>query len=110
MINHTIDVEIVKQELGLTFDGYDDTPDVYAQYLAKYFGWEEIETKQAGLLSFKRDGCRLNWYYTTRTIGTALVHPKRGATQLFRKRINLHQLIKLFNYPRKHTGRGYYTK
>jgi hypothetical protein len=105
-----LDVNRVKEELEIDFDRYDNDPAGVARIVADYFGWEEIPTKQDSLISFKRDGCRLNWYWSTRTLGSALVHPKKGATQLFRKRVNLHQLIKLLNYPRRHTGKGYYTK
>ena len=44
------------------------------------------------------------------TVSTCLNHPKKGKTQLFRKRVNKEMLEQIFEYPRKHTGKGYYTK
>jgi len=50
---------------------------------------------------------RINVYYTTRTIGTALTHPSQGATQLFRRNCTTEELVNIFENPRVHTGRGY---
>lgn len=44
------------------------------------------------------------------TIATAMAHPKKGKTQLFRKGVNNSGFLKLLNDPRQHTGRGYYRK
>ncbi len=44
------------------------------------------------------------------TVGTALNHPKQGKTQLFRRRQSVRQLLKVFENPRFHTGKGYYRK
>jgi hypothetical protein len=44
------------------------------------------------------------------TVQTALIHPKKGKTQLTRNDINLRTLLKLFENPREHTGKGYYKK
>lgn len=54
--------------------------------------------------------CRINIYYTKGTVGTALDHPTKGKTQLFRKNVTYKQLEKLFINPRQHTGKGYYQK
>ncbi len=50
---------------------------------------------------------RINVYYTTRTIGTALSHPSQGATQLFRRNCTTEELVKILENPRAHTGKGY---
>tara|TARA_R110000824_G_scaffold47353_1_gene134913 strand:+ start:1421 stop:1867 length:447 start_codon:yes stop_codon:yes gene_type:complete len=60
------------------------------------------------LISFKRDGVRLNWYYTTGTISTTLMHPKKKKTQLFRKRLTEAQQIQVLIDPRANSVRGYY--
>tara|TARA_R110000787_G_scaffold222868_4_gene331341 strand:+ start:2207 stop:2674 length:468 start_codon:yes stop_codon:yes gene_type:complete len=60
------------------------------------------------LISFKKDGVRLNWYYTTGTISTTLMHPKKKKTQLFRKRLTQDQQIQVLIDPRANSGRGYY--
>lgn len=54
--------------------------------------------------------CRINIYMTKGTVATALKHPVRGKTQLYRRNITYEQLEKLFINPRQHTGKGYYTK
>lgn len=67
--------------------------------------------KDSFMLSFyNKEKIRINVYYTTMTVGTCLEHPKKGKTQLFRKKVNLSQLAKIFENPRTHTDKGYYTK
>lgn len=79
-----------------------------SRVLASQYGWEEIdEQPNIGLLSFKKDGVRLNVYYTKRTVGTALKHPKKGSTQMFRRDVEPKLLRKIFKYPRTHSGKGY---
>ena len=53
---------------------------------------------------------RINVYYTTRTIGTCIDHPKRKKTQLFRRNQSISSMEKIFENPRVHTGEGYYYK
>ena len=57
-------------------------------------GWTEIDFNEPSrVISFSRNdpfcGCsmRINVYYTTRTVGSALHHPSKGKTQLFRRNI-----------------------
>lgn len=54
--------------------------------------------------------CRINIYYSKMTVGTALDHPKKGKTQLFRKNVSKDILNRIFQDPRVHTGKGYQTK
>lgn len=63
-----------------------------------------------GLISFGLDGVRINVYLTKMTVATCLNHPKKGKTQLFRKNVTEEILNQIFEYPRKHTGKGYYKK
>jgi hypothetical protein len=66
--------------------------------------------ERSRIISFESaaaDGVRINVYYTTRTIGTALTHPSQGATQLFRRNCTNEELVNIFENPRVHTGRGY---
>eukprot|EP00798_Chlamydomonas_sp_ICE-L_P026157 gene26157-11883_t len=51
---------------------------------------------------------RMNVYYTTRSVGTCIHHPKKGKAQLYRLNVDEKELFKLMTNPRKHTGRGYY--
>ena len=41
------------------------------------------------------------------TFSSALEHPKKGKTQLFRKNIKKDLVLKLLQNPRKHTNKGY---
>lgn len=63
-----------------------------------------------GMASYSDGATRINIYLTTMTVATCLSHPKKGATQLFRKNVTLLMLDEIFSYPRKHTGKGYYKK
>ena len=58
-------------------------------------------------ISFRNNNDRINIYYSTRTIGTALDHPSQGKTQLFRRKCTVEDLKKIFQYPRSHSGKGY---
>ena len=60
------------------------------------------------VISFQTDANeRINVYYTTTTVGTALNHPSQGATQLFRRRCSNEELREIMQNPRVHTGKGY---
>ncbi|KAL3906303.1 MAG: hypothetical protein SGILL_009323, partial [Bacillariaceae sp.] len=61
------------------------------------------------VISFKntQDEARINVYYTTRTVGTAITHPNQGKTQLFRRNCTTEELVKVLQDPRVHTGKGY---
>jgi len=63
-----------------------------------------------GLISYSDGSTRINIYLSKMTVSTCLNHPKKGKTQLFRKNVNESMLNEIFEYPRKHTGKGYYTK
>lgn len=82
-----------------------------ARVLAKEYGWQEIDHQSnIYMVSFSRDGVRLNYYYSRRTVGTAMLHPTKGSTQLFRQDVGTGMLRKIFDYPRIHTRVGYYRK
>jgi hypothetical protein len=75
------------------------------------YEWEYVGyQKDIEMISYFRDGCRLNVYLTTMTVATALNHPFKGKTQLFRKGVAFNTLEKIMMYPRVHTKKGYYTK
>lgn len=63
-----------------------------------------------GLISYSDGSTRINVYLSKMTVSTCLNHPKKGKTQLFRKNVTKEMLSQIFEYPRKHTGKGYYTK
>lgn len=68
------------------------------------------EQGNIGLLIFiSRDGAtQINVYTTTMTVATALHHPVKGKTQLFRRNVSMGLLRLLFKKPRLHTGKGYF--
>lgn len=78
--------------------------------LAKQYGYA-IEQHQENicLLIAVKGGVQVNIYYSTRTVGTALKHPIKGKTQLFRRHCSLGALEQILDNPRVHTGKGYYT-
>jgi len=73
---------------------------------------EVMFNPESRVISFKGEEseARINIYYTTRTVGTAMDHPSRGKTQLFRRNCSDEELVAIMKDPRTHTGRGYYTK
>lgn len=83
--------------------------------LAELYGWQFLEYQEnIGLMSFTKQldesRARVNVYLTTMTVGTCIMHPKHGKTQLFRRGVGYKELLKIFQNPRVHTGKGYYTK
>lgn len=93
--------------------------------LASNRDWSMIDDQpKTSMVSFEKSfdystkPVRINVYYkkesTVRnlclTISTAMDHPTKGKTQLFRKNQNNSSFIKLLNNPRLHTGKGYYKK
>ena len=82
--------------------------------LAERHGWDYIKTHwrdYGRMISFRRDGVRINIYLNTGTAATCLDHDRKGKTQLFRKNNNTKaKLGNIFVNPRVHTGEGYYTK
>lgn len=79
--------------------------------LAKLHEWHEID-HQANIfmVSFKREKVRCNVYYSKMTVATAMYHPKHGKSQLYRRNITPDELEKIFEWPRIHSGRGYFEK
>lgn len=83
-----------------------------------------VDQPKTSMLSFEKQieagkkPVRMNIYYTAAssidnfnlTVATCLDHPKKGKTQLFRKKVSESQLNALFLNPRKHTKKGYYQK
>ena len=59
-------------------------------------------------MHFVRGLAQLDINLQTLEVATVLLHPKSGATQLFRSNVGLGLLKKILDQPRTHTGRGYY--
>jgi hypothetical protein len=67
------------------------------------------------LVPTDRGQCRVNvWRSDKRpglfTVGTALSHPRKGRTQMFRRDCTEKEVRELLQNPRKHTGKGYRKK
>lgn len=83
--------------------------------MAKFYGWKFLDLQEENLMiswgfdwenvNFRQ---RINLWYSTMTVATAINHPKSGRTQLYRRGITLKELEKLFRNARTHTGKGYY--
>ena len=88
------------------------TPDFVRGCAIACDGLEEISFNPSSrVISFRNaDGVRINVYYTTRTIGTALEHPWQGKTQLFRRNCSDTELCTIMKSPRAHTDKGYQRK
>lgn len=79
---------------------WDDYPD------PTEFGW--MFTGSWNMAEFfEKDGVKLDWYFTTATVKTALDHPSRGRTQMFRKHVNPGLYRNILENPRVHTNQGY---
>jgi hypothetical protein len=77
--------------------------------IAENEGYEEIYVNDTSkVISFARDGIRINVYWTTGTVGTCLMHPRQGKTQLFRRNADVELLRQVFRNPRVHSGSGYH--
>ena len=81
--------------------------------VAARMGLREIQYNKASrIIAFEkvdRDGstARINVYYTTGTVGTALQHPRQGKTQMFRRNCGLREVEEIMANPRVHTDKGY---
>jgi hypothetical protein len=92
------------------WDENNDPKVVAIQEVAKRNNYPMIDMRTSPpMISFGKDGIRINIYYSTMTVETCIKHPKKGKTQLFRKNVSLSELDKIFKNPRQHTGKGYYT-
>jgi hypothetical protein len=83
--------------------------------LAERHGWEPLDYQASiNMVSYQKvlNGfpARINIYLTKMTVGTVLIHPQKGKTQLFRKNVPDGMLKKIFINPRTHTNIGYYKK
>lgn len=79
--------------------------------LGKKHGWEFIADQPENfMISFFKNGTRINVWYTKMTVSTALNHPTKGKTQLYRKHVTPSILEEIFIKPRLNTKLGYRTK
>ena len=87
------------------------TPKEKVDEVAKENGYVCFDYQEnIGMASYSDGSTRINVYLTKMTVATCLNHPTKGPTQLFRKNVTLQMLHEIFEYPRKHTGKGYYKK
>lgn len=91
-----------------------------AAALALKHGWGLLDVQEnIKMVRFMKaasgDVQKVNIYYGGKggkrnlyTVATALNHPTRGKTQLFRKHITEQELEQILRNPRQHTDKGYY--
>ena len=79
---------------------------------AKAEGWKRQNTKStARMQSWKRGNDRINYWPTTGTMSTRIKHPNRKhPQQMYRRKVDAELAKQILSNPRKHTGKGYYTK
>jgi hypothetical protein len=75
-------------------------------------GIQEIDANpQSHILHFQsREDILINVFYPTRTVGTAMIHPSQGKSQLFRRDCSDVELVEIFKNPHVHTEHGYQQK
>lgn len=72
-------------------------------------GWTMIKFHESNyIMNLERGKVKMNVYLTTLTIQTSMNHPKKGKTQLNRKKLTQNELKTVFKNPRVHTKKGYY--
>lgn len=78
---------------------------------AKINSWSIIKYHDINLiLNLRRGDEIMDIYLSNMTVRTCIDHPKRGKTQLIRKKISIEELQKLMENVRTHTGKGYYNE
>ncbi len=79
----------------------------FARKVAAKHGWAEID-HQANIMmvSFVKDGARVNVYYSKMTVATIVNHPRWGRNQMFRKHVGNEALCAIFRNPRAHLIRN----
>ena len=101
-----------KPKVNVNVDGFVESSIlVAARLIARQRGYKETYHNEASkVVSFcdAQRTVRVNVYYTTRTVGTSLSHPRQGKTQLFRRNVSNEELRRIFDDPRVHTGYGYH--
>ena len=77
--------------------------------LAERHGYTKIKIPltSAPLASYRRGGCRLNFWLTTGNVGSYLDHPTKGKHLLVRRDINLSEAESVFQFPMHHVVRDY---
>jgi hypothetical protein len=99
-------------EETLTVKDGDWTPEYVRGIAGTVDDLEEIMfNPHSSVISFRtKENARINVYYTTRTVATALDHPYQGKTQLFRRNCSAAELREIMKDPRIHTEKGYQQK
>jgi len=91
---------------------FEDYPDPITFGWTFTGSWEAVEFFERTMSSAEPQETlvKLDWYFTTATVKTALDHPVQGKTQLFAKDCNPHQYAQVLTNPRTHTGKRYHRK
>ena len=81
--------------------------------LAMDYGWKMVYFRKEILFTFRRNCEKLTLFKDKKNgkwvVHTVIRHPKQGLTKV-RREIHLHELEKIFDNPRMHTGVGHHMK
>ncbi|KAK9865675.1 hypothetical protein WJX84_001868 [Apatococcus fuscideae] len=71
-------------------------------------GWNYQGTNDQSRVDYwEKDGCKLDYYYTTGTFKTSMHHPSQGKnTQMFRRDLSDAAHGNVLDNPRYHSGAG----
>ena len=69
-----------------------------------------VKKSNNGMIAMEKEEVRINIWPSTCMVGTYLLHPQQGKTQLYRGRNTYEELEQIFKNPRTHTSKGYKTK
>lgn len=79
--------------------------------IAKKNGYKMyVFDKNSDFAGYKKDNIRIAINFKTLKVMSTIDHPKRGRKQLTRGKMTLEEIGKIFENPRQHTGKGYYSK
>lgn len=80
--------------------------------MAEKYGWRMVRNDETQLLCRFKKGKDdiVDVWWSRMTVGTIITHPKKGRKPLFRRHVDRKLMEKIFQYPRIHTGEGYYTR
>jgi hypothetical protein len=89
---------------------HDRLPIANVRLLASMFDWKPIQKYDPTLrnVGFMRGLDRIDLSCQDGTVVTTTTHPKRGRTELVRRKVGLGTLAAIFENIRVHTGKGYY--
>lgn len=79
--------------------------------IAKKNGYQMyVFDKDSNFIGFKKSDIRISVSLNRMKVSSVLTHPKKGRKLLTRGTMTIEEVTKIFENPRIHTGKGYYSK